>query len=491
MPEYPISIFIIAEHYESALKTYHYLSKHKQKYVLKIITSERQNDNDYESDIIYTGSFGASSLYKRVIGECKTNYFILISAGGEIKVSEESISRFIKICEEKDAGIVYSDYKLQQNINIAHPLIDYQLGSIRDDFNFGNIILFRKDATADWLKDENVYNYAGLYSLRLAISTNYPVIRIPEYLYTVIPYQSKQESENQFKYVDPKNREVQTEMEKAATYHLKQLGAFLTPATKKANLMDNDFKYEASVIIPVKNRSKTILNAVVSALQQKTKFNFNVIVIDNHSTDETTHLLKILAQKESRLVHLIPKRSDLGIGGCWNEAIANDSCGRFSVQLDSDDLYKDENTLQKIIDKFYEENCAMVIGSYELTDFELNAIPPGLISHSEWTNDNGHNNALRINGLGAPRAFFTPVIRKIKFPNVSYGEDYAAGLLVSREYKVGRIFESLYFCRRWEGNTDANLSIENENLNNIYKDGLRTAEIIERQKMNINSKKYS
>ena len=323
------------------------------------------------------------------------------------------------------------------------------MGSVRDDFDFGKIILFRKDSVDSWLDQNSDFKYAGLYSLRLAVSVGYPIFRIPECLYTVYK-EKEQNEEKQFDYVDPKNREVQIEMELALTYHLKKVGAFLKPAQFNINFTDNDFKYEASIIIPVRNRSRTIMNAVVSALQQKTNFDFNVIVVDNHSTDETTDLLKILSDKESRLLHIIPHRQDLGIGGCWNEAISNENCGRFSIQLDSDDLYKDENTIQTIVDKFYEEKCAMVIGSYELTDFELNIIPPGLICHKEWTDENGHNNALRINGLGAPRAFFTPVIRKIKFPNVSYGEDYAVGLAISRMYRIGRIYESLYLCRRWE-----------------------------------------
>ncbi|MCZ7615506.1 MAG: glycosyltransferase family 2 protein [Ignavibacteriaceae bacterium] len=221
-----------------------------------------------------------------------------------------------------------------------------------------------------------------------------------------------------------------------------------------------------------------------SVLNQKANFNFNVIVVDNYSEDGTTEKIKSITVKDDRVIHIIPERTDLGIGGCWNEAIFHSECGKFAVQLDSDDLYSSENSLQKIVNKFYDENCAMVIGSYKLTDFKLNEIPPGLIDHREWTDENGHNNALRINGLGAPRAFYTPIIKEIKFPNVSYGEDYAVGLAVSRQYKIGRIYEPIYLCRRWEGNTDASLTIEKMNANNFYKDSLRTKEIQLRQAIN-------
>jgi glycosyltransferase involved in cell wall biosynthesis len=277
---------------------------------------------------------------------------------------------------------------------------------------------------------------------------------------------------------------VQIEMERAATYHLKQIGAYLSPTEKVTSFGLKEFEYEASVIIPVKNREKTIEDAVQSALKQNIDFSYNIIVVDNHSSDSTTQIIRELTKKENGVVHIIPERTDLEIGGCWNEAIFNSQCGKFAVQLDSDDLYLNQYTLQKIINKFYLDNCAMIIGSYKLTDFEKNDIPPGIIDHREWTDENGHNNALRINGLGAPRAFYTPVIREIKFPNVSYGEDYAVALEILREYNIGRIYEPLYICRRWEGNTDANLSIEQQNANDMYKDSLRTTEIIERQKKN-------
>ncbi|MCL4278537.1 MAG: glycosyltransferase family 2 protein, partial [Ignavibacteriaceae bacterium] len=308
--------------------------------------------------------------------------------------------------------------------------------------------------------------------------------RIPEPLYSVILSSDEDEVNKLFDYVDPRNREVQIEMEKVFTHHLEEINSFIPFRNKKPVNFSSSFLYEASVVIPVRNRVNTISDAIKSVLNQKANFNFNVIVVDNYSEDGTTEKIKSITVKDDRVIHIIPERTDLGIGGCWNEAIFHSECGKFAVQLDSDDLYSSENSLQKIVNKFYDENCAMVIGSYKLTDFKLNEIPPGLIDHREWTDENGQNNALRINGLGAPRAFYTPIIKEIKFPNVSYGEDYAVGLAVSRQYKIGRIYEPIYLCRRWEGNTDASLTIEKMNANNFYKDSLRTKEIQLRQAIN-------
>jgi glycosyltransferase involved in cell wall biosynthesis len=309
----------------------------------------------------------------------------------------------------------------------------------------------------------------------------YPIIRIPEYLYTAT---GNRKSEKYFEYVDSKNREVQIEMEHAFTDYLRRVKAFIKPPVNDLDLYSQDFKKEVSVIIPVKNRLRTISEAVNSALSQKANFPFNLIVVDNHSDDGTTEVLKKLAKSNKNLIHLIPKKINLGIGGCWNEGIHNTDCGRFAIQLDSDDIYSDDNALQTIVNVFRKERCAMVIGSYQLTDFQYNPIPPGIIDHREWTEENGLNNALRINGLGAPRAFFTPIIREINFPNVSYGEDYAAELAISRCHKIGRIYEPIYICRRWEGNSDSFLSIEKENDYNLYKDKLRTLEILIRQQNN-------
>ena len=370
-------------------------------------------------------------------------------------------------------------------------MIDYQAGSVRDDFDFGNCFMIRTSVAKDCLQKlysvKSNLHYSGLYDLRLAISRHSDVVRISNALYSVHFVDETSASNKMFEYVNPKNREVQIEMEKVFTHHLREIGAYVDPKIKKSVNFEDKFNCEASVIIPVKNRVNTIGDSINSALKQKTKFNFNIIIVDNHSDDGTTELIRSKLSQDKRVVHIIPERTDLGIGGCWNEAISHPECGKFSVQLDSDDLYSDENTLQKIVDKFYEDKCAMVIGSYKLTDFNLNEIPPGIIDHREWTDENGHNNALRINGLGAPRAYYTPIVKAVKFPNVSYGEDYAMGLAISRQYKVGRIYEPIYLCRRWEGNTDASLSIEKLNANNFYKDTLRTKEITLRQELNRNS----
>jgi hypothetical protein len=436
----------------------------------------------------------SSTTIREILQNTSTAYLLMINESRNINLTEAHIDRFISETEKVNTGLTYSDYYETKNERrLVHPLIDYQVGSIRDDFDFGYCFLINKNTIEKCLP--NLYAqqgellYSGLYDLRLAISRYSEIMRIPEPLYSVNLNDAASASANMFEYVDPKNREVQIEMEKVFTHHLKEIGAFVLYDDKKSVSFDDSFKYEASVVIPVKNRVNTIADAINSVLSQKTNFKFNLIIVDNHSSDGTTQIITDLKLNDDRAIHIIPERTDLGIGGCWNEAILHPKCGKFAIQLDSDDLYSDENTLQKIVDKFYEDNCAMVIGSYKLTDFNLNEIPPGLIEHREWTDENGHNNALRINGLGAPRAFYTPIIREIKFPNVSYGEDYAVGLAISRQYNVGRIYEPIYLCRRWEGNTDASLSIEKQNAHNYYKDSLRTKEILLRQDLNRSSKK--
>lgn len=382
-------------------------------------------------------------------------------------------------------GMVYADhYKLIDGTLTEAPVIDYQKGSIRDDFDFGSVLLFNPTVFIETVEiiEENNYKYAGLYDLRLYISFQYDIVHINEYLYTEIETDTRQSGEKQFDYVNPKNREVQIEMEKACIEQLHEIEAFVHSSSRVVNLNTEAFEIEASVIIPVRNRIRTIRDAVHSALSQQTSFPFNVIVIDNHSTDGTTEALQELSA-DKRLIHIIPQSNDLGIGGCWNVGIHHEKCGKFAVQLDSDDLYKDEHTLQKIVDTFYQQKCAMVIGTYLMTDFEMNEIAPGIIDHKEWTEENGPNNALRINGLGAPRAFFTPILRQINLPNTSYGEDYAIGLRISREYRIGRIYDVLYLCRRWEGNSDAALSIEKTNRNNFYKDRIRSWELEARIQM--------
>lgn len=457
-----------------------------------VVISKTQLDNETICLINSDYPFSSEAI-KKVIEETITPYLLLINGSTYIELTKEAVNSFISQAFKTEGGWIYSDYYKKQNDKIVlHPLIDYQIGSIRDDFDFGNYFMVRtnvvKDCSQELFSAKNNLQYSGLYDLRLAISRHSSVVRISQPLYSVFKSDESTVKEKMFEYVDPKNREVQIEMEKVFTHHLKEIGAFVSYDDKKSVSFDNSFKYEASVVIPVKDRINTIGDAINSVLSQKTNFKFNLIIVDNHSKDGTTELIKNKSLEDERVIHIIPERTDLGIGGCWNEAILHHECGKFAIQLDSDDLYSDENTLQKIVAKFYEDNCAMVIGSYKLTDYNLNEIPPGLIDHREWTDKNGHNNALRINGLGAPRAFYTPIIREIKFPNVSYGEDYAVGLAISRQYNVGRIYEPIYLCRRWEGNTDASLSIEKQNENNFYKDSIRTKEIILRQELNRNNK---
>ncbi len=422
-----------------------------------------------------------------VAQKTRTPYALLVIHDTTIEFGQGCLERLLSVASLTGSGLVYSDYHdLQGGQRVSHPLIEYQTGSIRDDFDFGSVLLFDSQAlkSAASAGQWQNFEYAGLYALRLVVSRHYPVTRVGEHLYGKAEQDVRKSDQKQFDYVDPKHRAVQIEMEGAATEHLKRIGAWLKPKFKTANLDEAEFANEASVIIPVKNRVKTVGDAVGSVLKQKTAFPFNLIVVDNHSTDSTTDLLHSFAQKDKRVVHVIPERLDLLIGGCWNEGIDHPACGRFAVQLDSDDIYKDENTLQKVIDAFLHEKCACVIGSYQMTNFNLEEIPPGVIDHKEWTPENGRNNALRINGLGAPRAFYTPILRRIRFPNVSYGEDYAAVLAVSREYQIGRIYEPIYLCRRWEGNSDAGIDVAKQNAFNSYKDKLRTFEILARQRLN-------
>jgi hypothetical protein len=438
-------------------------------------------------DRLAVDSLYGSGTMQAIAGKATTPYALLVIHNTTIEFGQFCLERLLSVAESTGAGLVYSDYHdIQAGKRVSHPVIEYQTGSVRDDFNFGSVLLFDSKAlkaAASAGRRQN-YQYAGLYSLWLAVSRTHPITRVGEHLYGKVELDVRKSDQKQFDYVDPKNRAVQIEMEGAVTEHLKRIGAWLEPKFKAPNLNDGEFAFEASVIIPVRNRVKTVGDAVASVLKQKTTFPFNLIVVDNHSTDGTTDLLRPIAQKDPRMVHVIPQRQDLLIGGCWNEGVHHPACGRFAVQLDSDDIYTDENTLQKIVDAFRRQQCAMVIGSYRMTNFKLEEIPPGVIDHKEWTPENGRNNALRINGLGAPRAFYTPVLRRIKLPNSSYGEDYAGVLAVSREYQIGRIFEPIYLCRRWEGNSDAGIDVAKQNAFNFYKDKLRTFEIIARQRLN-------
>ena len=417
-----------------------------------------------------------------------SGYVLLVLKVALLRFGYMAFERLKRAAEDVKAAILYCDrYSIENGVRHNHPTTDYLPGSVRDDFDFGPVVLINTALLHEYAEthQDSTLSYAGWYDLRLFLSRKGCIFHLREKLYTEVETDLRKSGEKQFNYVDPRNKNVQKEMEQVVTAHLKELNALIdTTMYEKPDFNEQSFATEASVVIPVYNRDKTIRDAVMSALGQKTNFAFNVIVIDNHSTDGTTAILQELAEKHKRLIHLQPERDDLGIGGCWNYAINDDRCGRFAVQLDSDDLYSSPKTLQQIVDAFHEQKAAMVIGAYRMCDFNLNTLPPGLIAHDEWTEQNGCNNALRINGLGAPRAFFTPIARQIQFPNTSYGEDYAMGLMLSRRYRIGRIFKELYLCRRWNGNSDAALSIEKVNANNAYKDGLRTMEITARQQMN-------
>ena len=408
-------------------------------------------------------------------------YTLVYTKRTALRLGMFALERMVQVMEMTQAGMVYADhYQQVDGVLKPAPVIDYQPGSLRDDFDFGSVLLFNANTFKEAIKDtEEEYQYAGLYDLRLKTSQKSRLVHINEYLYTEVESDKRKSGEKQFDYVDPKNRQVQIEMEQACTRHLKEIGGYLYPNFCPVDFSSHTFEYEASVIIPVRNRIRTIKDAVCSALNQQTTFPFNVIVIDNYSTDGTSEALRELSS-DKRLINVIPERDDLGIGGCWNVGIHHEKCGKFAVQLDSDDVYKDEHALQIMVNAFYEQNCAMVIGTYKMTNFDMQEIAPGIIDHKEWTPDNGRNNALRINGLGAPRAFYTPILREIKVPNTSYGEDYALGLKISHDYQIGRIYDVIYLCRRWEGNSDAALSVEKVNQNNLYKDRLRTWELEQR-----------
>ena len=427
----------------------------------------------------------SSNTVTSIAENTDADYLLLCTRMTSVRWGLYALERFLRTADDTGAVMVYSDhYSLEEGALTKHPAIDYQAGSLRDDFDFGSLWLIKSQALLDYVAqtDRVDYQYAGLYDLRLYLSRKGEIFHLNEYLYTEAELDTRKSGEKQFDYVNPRNREVQIEMERACTAHLEKVGAIVdTNFYRQPDFDEQDFACEASVVIPVFNREKTIADAVKSALSQKTNFPYNVIVVNNHSTDSTGEILDSI--DDGRLIQIVPGRTDLGIGGCWNVAVNSDHCGKFAVQLDSDDLYSSPKTLQKIVDAFHEQKAAMIIGSYRMCDFDLNTLPPGLIDHKEWTEDNGCNNALRINGLGAPRAFFTPLVRQIQFPNTSYGEDYALGLAFSRRYRIGRIYDELYLCRRWGGNSDAALSVERVNANNLYKDRLRTMELKARQQM--------
>ena len=459
------------------------------------VTVESFSRSDSFSGVtILSGVSLKSTETLRSIAEALSQKYLLIyTKEHPLEMGMFALDRMLSIAEDTKADMLYADhYQLVAGENgpvrKKHPLIECQMGSLRDDFDFGSVLVFRASSFRRAVKAMTEdYRWAALYDLRLRMKK---IVHINEYLYTEIETDNRKSGEKQFDYVDPKNREVQIEMEKVCTEHLKRIGAWLPPvfeeisplASLGQNTGDGGFPVTASVVIPVFNRARTVKDAVESALAQKCDFPFNIIVVDNHSTDGTTKLLAEIAAKDSRVVHIIPAKYDLGIGGCWNLAVHSEHCGEFAVQLDSDDVYSGPDTLAKIVAAFHEQKCAMVVGTYQMTDFNMNPIPPGVIDHREWTEENGRNNALRINGLGAPRAFWTPLLRKLNLPNTSYGEDYALGLRISREYRIGRIYDVLYCCRRWDGNSDAALDIDKINANNLYKDRIRTWELTARMK---------
>ena len=473
----------------------------------KTLAQLRRDPNVAEIHHLTEPPFGTHAL-QDIAHRARARYTLLYTKTWPLELGYEALTRLVTIADDSGAVLLYADHYtlLPDGTRERRPLIDYQLGSVRDDFQMGSLLLIRTEALQQYFQQEMLhpYQHAGLYDLRLFLSRRMLPLHVSEYLYTEVETDTRLSGQKQFDYVDPRNRARQVEMERAVTRHLRQINAYMAAGEYDQIVLDREpAPVEASVIIPVRNRVRTIEDAVRSALSQQTTFPFNVIVIDNHSTDGTTETLERLVQssafkvqpkegpcnselktQNSELIHLIPSRDDLGIGGCWNLAIHDPRCGRFAVQLDSDDLYSSPQTLQRIVDTFYQENAVMVIGSYRMCNFQLETLPPGLIDHKEWTENNGRNNALRINGLGAPQAFFTPVLRQIQIPNTSYGEDYALGLMLSRRYRIGRIYDELYLCRRWEGNSDAALSTEAVNRNNLYKDQLRTLEIRARQQLN-------
>lgn len=443
-----------------------------------LLTADRTKEALPGCRLLHIDHPESSRTLQAVANAAEAPYTLLYKKTAAPELGLFALERMVQVSAATGAGMVYADRWLwKEGQRTAAPVIDYQAGALRDDFDFGSLLLFDtrclKQAAARMQPD--AYRFAGLYDLRLKLSQAAPLVHINEYLYTEPEADNRPSGEKQFDYVDPRNRDRQLEMERACTAHLKDVGACLPPRQEVTDF-SGDFPCEVSVIIPVRNRVRTIGDAIRSALSQQTDFAFNVLVVDNHSTDGTAEAIGAF-RSDTRLVHLVPPRTGLGIGGCWNLAVHDPRCGRFAVQLDSDDVYKDEHTLSTLVRAFYEQRCAMVVGTYLMTDFALNPLPPGIIDHREWTPDNGHNNALRVNGLGAPRAFYTPVLRALNFPNTSYGEDYAVGLAISRRYRIGRVYDVVYLCRRWEGNSDAALDIVAQNAHNTYKDRIRTWEL--------------
>ena len=427
----------------------------------------------------------STAAIRAIAERSKTPYTLLFTKYTSLDFILFAIERMIEVQRSTGAAMVYADrFFRRDGVDSPAPVIDCQMGSLRDDFDFGPVTLWRTDALQEAVSRMKAdYQYAGLYDLRLKVSQKGALEHINEFLYYDVETDTRKSGEKQFDYVDPKNRAVQIEMEAAVTQHLKDIGGWLPPVFKKVDFGHDDFAFDASVVIPCRNRVRTIGDAIASALNQQTKYRYNVIVVDDNSTDGTVDVIKRFLT-DKKLIYIAQDPSYHAIGGNWNVALHHPSCGRFALQLDSDDLYAGPDTVEKFVDAFYEQQCAMVIGTYRMTDFQMNPLPPGIIDHREWTPENGRNNALRINGLGAPRGFWTPLLRTFNFPTTKYGEDYAVGLRICREYQIGRIWEPIYNCRRWEGNSDAALDIDRVNANNFYKDRIRTWELRARIAMN-------
>ncbi len=443
-------------------------------------SAQELSDNRLVEEVLFREDLRSSEAMRFVAASAKAEYTLIYNKPARLSWIHYGLQRLLQIADDCGAAMIYADrflVKADGAVSEA-PVIDYQAGSLRDDFDFGSVMVFRtevlKKAVAEMSAD---YKYAGLYSVRLAASRLGRIVHINEYLYYEIELDARKFGEKLFDYVNPRNRDVQIEMEQACTEHLKAVGGYLEPVFKPIDLKAEEFEYEASVVIPCRNRVRTIGDAIRSALSQVTSFKYNVIVVDDNSTDGTVDVIRQLAAYNPRLIYIAQDPTYHAIGGNWNAALHHPLCGRFALQLDSDDVYSDENTVQKFVDAFYEQNCAMVIGSYQITDIELKPADMAPIEHREWTPENGRNNALRINGLGAPRGFFTPLVREMTFPTTKYGEDYAVALRISRDYQIGRIYDVMYFCRRWDGNSDASLDVATANRYNTYKDRIRTWEL--------------
>ncbi|HPS25291.1 MAG TPA: glycosyltransferase family 2 protein [Bacteroidales bacterium] len=450
-----------------------------------LLATDRQADfSSTGLPVIYTDNLNSSDTVAAIARAASADYSLIYTKYTGLVPGYFSLERFARIGDDSGAGMLYSDhFQIIDGQRRRMPLIMYQEGALRDDFNFGSVLFYRTSCLKKAVEESNVqYPYAGMYNLRLTVSRMAELVHINEILYTEVETDTRKSGQKLFDYVDPKNRAVQVDMEKACSAHLKAIGAYLEPVFTPVSFDREAFDYEATIMIPVFNRERTIEDAVLSALSQKTTFRYNVIVVNHHSSDNTVSIVNKYTS-DPKLILITPERRDLFVGGLWNTAAHHPQCGRFIVQLDSDDVYSGPDTLQKIVDAFYEQQCAMVVGTYRITDFRMETIPPGVIDHREWTPDNGRNNALRINGLGAPRAFYTPILREVLLPNTNYGEDYALGLYFSRKYQIGRIYDVLYCCRRWEGNSDAALEVEKTNTNNLYKDRIRTWEVQARKQL--------